>query len=411
MIRESNGYRLYKLIGKKSVNRAMRLLNGYYKYKKVKYNKVLFMTHKGKSLYSGNMKFIAQEILKQNLHCQICWYIKSTTAKRLKDTKKNNYGFPKQIKVVTSKAGLLKSAYTANVIVTDNHFPKVLLKFFKKKPNQLVINTWHGSLGIKKIGMEGHGFNKTTKKKFSKLLNLIDAMISNCEWESNVYRGSIGFSGEIQKLGHPRNDIFFLSKDENARIKRKIYENLQIPADSYLILIAPTYRCRGTDEEYKKTLDYDFDNIKNAFKKRFNKTPIIALRLHPELKKQRVADCFKEGIIDATSYPDIQELLVASDAMITDYSSCIFDFLFTRKPGFIFAPDRKYYEMARGLYFPLEESPFPVAEDNETLCKNIVNFDNDFYQKRVEEFLKSRNVVDDGHASERLVELIKEHLK
>ena len=67
--------------------------------------------------------------------------------------------------------------------------------------------------------------------------------------------------------------------------------------------------------------------------------------------------------------------------------------------------------MARGLYFPLEESPFPVAEDNETLCKNIVNFDNNLYQKRVEEFLKSRNVVDDGHASERLVELIKEHLK
>lgn len=380
-------------------------------FRKNKKNVILFLHQKGKKTYGGNMKFVADEIIRQKLPCQIYFYVKHSVIRELKVEKKNNYGFPKQIKIVKHKSRLLKMACKSDVIVTDNHLPKILLKLFEKKPNQLVINTWHGSLGIKKIGMEGHGFNEHTKQKFLKLLNCLDVMISNCEWESNVYRNSIGWVGEIKTLGHPRNDIFFLSPDENAKIKQKVYENLHIPADSYLILIAPTYRCHGTDEEYKKTLNYDFDNIKNAFKKRFDKTPIIALRLHPELKKQRVADCFKEGIIDATSYPDIQELLVASDAMITDYSSCIFDFLFTRKPGFIFAPDRKHYEMARGLYFPLEESPFPVAEDNETLCKNIVNFDNNLYQKRVEEFLKSRNVVDDGHASERVVELIKEHLK
>ena len=357
------------------------------------------------------MKFIADEIIRQKLPCQIYFYVRYDVVKKLKLNKQNNYNFPKQIKIVQNKLRLLKMAYKSDVIVTDNHLPKILLKLFKKKSNQFVLNTWHGSLGIKKIGMEGHGFNKQTKQKFLKLLNCLDVMISNCDWESNVYRNAIGWTGEIKKLGHPRNDIFFLSPDKNAEIKQTVYKNLNIPENNYLVLITPTYRFHASTEEYRQTLSYDFDMLEQCFEKRFGKTCTIALRLHPELKKQRVADCFKEGIIDATSYPDIQELLVASDAVITDYSSCIFDFLFTRKPGFIFAHDRKHYEMTRGLYFPLEESPFPVAEDNETLCKNIVNFDNNLYQKRVEEFIKTRNVVDDGHASERVVELIKEHLK
>ena len=374
-------------------------------------NIILMFHHKGKGTYGGNMKFVAEEIINQNLNCKIYWYVKHRVLKKLKLKKKNNYGFPAQIKVITGRLSLLKIAFQADVIATDNHLPNVLLKLFKKKPKQFIVNTWHGSLGIKKNSIEGHRFNQKTKEKFLKLLSCFDIMISNCDWENNVYRNDIGFTKKIIKLGHPRNDIFFLSKNENIKIKQKVYKNLNIPENNYLVLITPTYRFHASTDEYKQTLSYDFDNIKKTIKKRFGKPCTIALRLHPELKKERVSDCFKEGIIDATSYPDIQELLVAADAVITDYSSCIFDFLFTRKPGFIFAPDRKHYETTRGLYFPLEESPFPVAEDNETLCKNIINFDNDLYQKRVEEFLKSRNVVDDGHASERVVELIKEHLK
>ena len=374
-------------------------------------NIVLFIAHKGKMLYGGNMKFVADEIIRQKLHCKVYWYVKSSVVKRLEKERCDNYDFPEQIKVITGCFSLLKIAFQADVIATDNHLPNVLLKLFKKKKKQFILNTWHGSLGIKKIALKDIDLIKKTKEKYSKLLSCLDVMISNCDWENNVYRNDIGFTKKIIKLGHPRNDIFFLSKDENQKIKQKVHKDLGIPEDNCLILIAPTYRFEASTDEYKQTLSYDFDNIKRSVEKRFGMSCTIALRLHPELKKERVSDCFKQGIVDATSYPDIQELLVAADAMITDYSSAIFDFLFTRKPGFIFAPDRKHYEMTRGLYFPLEESPFPVAEDNETLCKNIVNFDNNLYQKRVEEFLKSRNVVDDGHASERVVELIKEHLK
>ena len=379
--------------------------------KKNKQNTILFIAHKGKNSYGGNMKFVADEIIRQNLPCQIYFYVKHNVIRKLKLKKKDNYGFPKEIKIIYYKHSLKRIAKKSKIILTDNFFiTNRLLKGFKKT-NQFIINTWHGSLGIKKIDLftlhlNDEVYYNNSRKEF----NAIDVMVSNCEWESEIYKNDLQFNNTIKMLGHPRNDIFFLSPDKNAEIKQKIHENLHIPDDNYLVLIAPTYRFQASTEKYKQTLSYDFDALKQCFEKRFGKPCTIALRLHPELKKERVSECFKEGIIDATSYPDIQELLVAADAMITDYSSCIFDFLFTRKPGFIFAPDRKHYEMTRGLYFPLEESPFPVAEDNETLCKNIINFDNDFYQKRVEEFLKSRNVVDDGHASERVVALIKQHL-
>ena len=149
-------------------------------------NIVFFIAHKGKNLYGGNMKFIAEEIIRQKLPCNIYWYLKSSVAKRLKKERLNNYGFPAQIKVITGCLSLLKIAFQTDVIATDNHLPNVLLKLFKKKKKQFVLNTWHGSLGIKKIGIEAHGFNRRTKQKFLKLLNCLDVMISNCEWESNV---------------------------------------------------------------------------------------------------------------------------------------------------------------------------------------------------------------------------------
>ena len=115
-----------------------------------------------------------------------------------------------------------------------------------------------------------------------------------------------------------------------------------------------------------------------------------------------------DSIIDVTMYQDIQELLASADIAITDYSSCIFDFMLTKKPGFIYATDIEEYNTERGFYYPLEETPFPIARNNEELIQNILNFDNEKYQQKVEKFLKDKGCIEDGHASERVVELIKE---
>ena len=132
------------------------------------------------------------------------------------------------------------------------------------------------------------------------------------------------------------------------------------------------------------------------------------MRLHPRLVNL-MQDCVenKDYVIDATNYSDIQELMVSADAIVTDYSSCIYDFMLSRKPGFIYATDVEKYNNGRGLYYPLTSTPFPVASNNDEMVKNIEQFDYDTYKVGVEEFLKEKGCIDDGHASERVVELIK----
>ena len=97
----------------------------------------------------------------------------------------------------------------------------------------------------------------------------------------------------------------------------------------------------------------------------------------------------KKQIVKADAYPDIQELLAAAQVVITDYSSCIFDFLLTVRPGFLFVPDLEHYDQERGFYYKLEETPFQEK-----------------YSMQVEDFLKKKGSVEDGEASVRVCNLI-----
>ena len=80
--------------------------------------------------------------------------------------------------------------------------------------------------------------------------------------------------------------------------------------------------------------------------------------------------------------------------------------MLTRRPGFIFATDIEMYNNERGFYYPLETTPFPIATTNEELASNILNFDEKKYKSDVEEFLKEKGCIEDGHSSERVVDLI-----
>jgi CDP-glycerol glycerophosphotransferase len=147
--------------------------------------------------------------------------------------------------------------------------------------------------------------------------------------------------------------------------------------------------------------------VLKALENKFGGEWVCISRLHPRAKKfDDLIPKENEKVIDGTFYPDIQELLVSAECAITDYSSCIFDFMLGKKVGFIFATDIEKFNTDRGFYYPLESTPFPVSSDNETLIKNIENFDNEKYLLNVDEFLKSKGCMEDGHAAERTVDLI-----
>ena len=111
-------------------------------------------------------------------------------------------------------------------------------------------------------------------------------------------------------------------------------------------------------------------------------------------------------IVDATMYPDMQELLCAADMLITDYSSCMFDFALSGKPCLQFAVDIEAYRADRGFYFPLDSLPFPLADSNEALRKQITGFDERAYRDAWQRFAEEQGLCEDGKAALRCAQWI-----
>jgi len=104
----------------------------------------------------------------------------------------------------------------------------------------------------------------------------------------------------------------------------------------------------------------------------------------------------------------MQKLIAVADFGITDYSSWAYDYVLTRGPMVLYAPDVEQYENGRGLYYPLEETPFPIVHSNKELSEAILNFDDAVYQSAVDKFLEARGCYEDGTAAKKIVENIKE---
>ena len=137
------------------------------------------------------------------------------------------------------------------------------------------------------------------------------------------------------------------------------------------------------------------------------------VRLHNRLRRANlgVGNALPDYVSDATSYDDMQDLLLCTDAGVTDYSSWIFDFVLTGRPGFIIQLDAEDFANARGFYYPIETTPFPIAADSREFAENIRKFDEEAYAKDVKRFLKERGCMEDGHAGERIVKHINSLMK
>ena len=366
---------------------------------KIQKNKIVFNNFQG-SLYGCNPKYIAEEIIRRKLPYDIYWLCKNINGVDKKT-------FPECIKLTPFKKreGLLDLA-TAKLVIGNVRYNLMIQEGWIKKESQVYIQTWHGSLGIKKIdaAVTNQDYAQRNWCNVAQIdSEYTDYLISNSDFEDRVFEEGFWYHGPILKVGHPRNDIFFKPEEEKQKIKDKVFKTLQIDKNKKVLLYVPSFR----DDKRLSCYGLDTSAVANALKEKFGGDWVIAIRMHPHLKKySSKLFSFNDKVVDATYYPDIQELLLASDIAITDYSSCIFDFMLSRKPGFIFATDIEQFNTDRGFYYPLESTPFSIATNNYELIKNIENFDYEKYKQKVEEFLKDKGCMEDGHASERVVDLI-----
>ncbi len=357
-------------------------------------NKIIFRNHLGS--YGCNVKYICEEIIRQKLPYDLVWVVDKHILKFQKD-------YPKNVRLVmTGTSDATREYATARIWIESERRYEFVREGLFKREGQTYIQTFHGSLGIKKTGPDRKDVLKGNLIVPKIDAAQIDYLVSNSTFTTEYLKRIFWNNGKILEVGHPRNDIFF---QDSASVKRKVFGFYGIPENKKIILYAPTLR----EDRDLTCYGLDFKRLVDAASKRFGGEYVVMLRLHPMIidLKDKYQNDF-DGIIDATDYSDMQELLVSTDIIVTDYSSCIYDFMLTRRPGFIFATDLKKYNNGRGLLFSLTSTPFPVATNNDELVDKIEAFDNGRYLEEVEAFLKGKGCVDDGHASGKVVELIKQ---
>lgn len=363
-----------------------------------KSNQIMFRTYQNK--YTCNPKYLCEEIIKENLDCKIIWVY----AKNSGDIGQ----FPPEAELVKFGTFDYYRALAQSKYWIDNAH-NFTWEAFPKKDGQILINLWHGSLGLKRINPEADSNRR--RQKAGKLAEIeTDYCVTNSDFEDDVFRSSYWHKTPFLKYGHTRNDIMFKKAEELADIRKKVFEYFEIDENKKILLYAPTFRDNPDETD---CFDIDFNALKNALEKRFGCQWVILSRLHIHTqkafkKKQRT---IPEHVISADSYNDMQELIAVTDIGITDYSSWVCDFVLSRRPAFLFTKDIDTYVDERGFYYSLEKTPFPIAKSNDELIQNVLGFDDITYKEKTERYLKSLGCIEDGNAAKRLVEFLRNDIK
>ncbi len=287
---------------------------------------------------------------------------------------------------------------TAKTVVLNDLSGCSYLPFGKK---QTVIQTWHGCGLYKKVGHDVPGETAGYHRRLHRMAKHIDLFTSgSTTFTETVIRGAFGYKGDVLETGLARNDML-QNEATRAVANRKVRAFYGLDEKTPLILFAPTFRDDGETE----TMWFENEAVKAALKARFPGY-ILLIRTH-YMAKQASA----ENALDVTAYPDMQELLCAADMLVSDYSSCIWDFSLTEKPCFLYAPDLSDYQCERDFYLDIHKWPFPLAETTEELAQNLLQFDLVAYKQAVSEHLSELGCRETGRAAETLCEFIVSHTR
>lgn len=358
----------------------------------IKKNKIVFSNFSGKRC-GDNPRTISDELQRRHPSLDIVWLVHP----------KYNPEVPPKTRKVPFGMGSFKMIYelaTAKIWV-DSH---TKFAFTRKRKNQFYMETWHGGLGFKKV--EGDAADVLDKEYLDRVKNnsnLADVFISDSNWTTSLIRRAFWFKGEVLEIGLPRNDSLF---NVSPHIQQQVRKHFHLDNQTKIALYAPTFRAQGQTKCY----DIDAKAVIEKLEQKTSKKWVLLIRLHPMAMKLNVEFPYSDKIINATSYPDMQALLASSDILITDYSSALFDFALTRKPGFLFALDIEEYKQDRGFYFQFNELPFSLATSNQELLNNIEFHSHEEYLRQWDLFSQKVGLITTGKATEAAIQKIESWL-
>ncbi|WP_432137428.1 MULTISPECIES: bifunctional glycosyltransferase/CDP-glycerol:glycerophosphate glycerophosphotransferase [unclassified Streptomyces] len=382
---------------RKELNSGARKLETYERMSRllpVRKGTVVFESHLGKQ-YSDSPRAVYEELRRRNLPVRAIW---SYAGER-------PTGFPKDAELVRRWSwGYLRALAQAEFWVDNQGFPLKL----RKRPETTYIQTWHGS-ALKRMGFDapqGRIMTEPERREYQKAIDRFDHFVVRGEHDERTLARAFRIPEEkLLRTGYPRNDALVQARESGSlpAATEELAERLGLRRDLPVVLYAPTFRAQANGAVRKFEFPFDVEEFADRFGDRFT----LLIRTH-YLNSVSLPPSVAGRVVNVSAEPDITPLLLLSDALITDYSSVMFDYSLLQRPMLFYTYDwDDYVGSSRGTYFDLsEQAPGPVVRTTEDLFEALSDLGAlaSGYEGRLKEFMTQYGEYDRGDAAARIVD-------
>ncbi len=353
---------------------------------------VFFEAWKGRQ-YSDNPRAIFEELVRRGDGRRQVWAVE-------------HHGVEVPDGVETVVVGSREYFHTlgrARWVVSNDSMPK----HYVKRPGTVYGQTWHGT-PLKRIGFDIENLqmaNKNYLTQFAKEVATWDALVSPNAYSTQIFRRAFRFDGRVLETGYPRNDVFHRPQERAARTAQAA-ARLGIEPGKRVILYAPTWR----DNQYDRSGRYQFAMKLDLERmhREFADDAVLLIRGHQLVADSVDTSMFGDFARNVSHYPDISDLYLVADVLVTDYSSVMFDFVNTGRPMLFFTHDLEAYrDDLRGFYIDFEaEAPGPLLTHTNDVIDALGDLDRVVAEHagRYEAFRQKFASLEDGHAAARFVD-------
>lgn len=300
---------------------------------------------------------------------------------------------PQAVTHAPGGAGYLRALGAAGWVVSNVSMPA----YWRKPRGTIYVQTWHGTplkriaFDIERPGFPGH---RRHLERFGRDVQRWDYLVSPNAFSTEVFRRAFRYEGEVLETGYPRNDV--LSSDAAEPTRVAVRAALGVPEGAPAVLYAPTWR---DDRTFDAALDFAALPPEH----------VVLVRAHT-LVAGTVDLPASARVLDVSGHPDIRELYLAADVLVTDYSSAMFDFAVTGKPMLFYTYDlAEYRDRTRGFYFDFErEAPGPLLSTTAEVAGALEALDA-VAREHAGAYAAFRErfcALEDGRASDRVIEAV-----
>lgn len=369
------------------------LISRFFIFFPIKENRILFIAYGGNQ-FSCNPKYLYKYISENHTKYECIWAFSSPEL--LADFKEKE---KPAVKILSLRFFYL--ICTSKFVIDNSHF----MSGYPARTGQVYIQTWHGGGAYKKVGYNGFAKDKYKLIKKAKKINYY---IASCKKFIEVQSASNFIEpNKFIKTGMPRNSLIL---NADSQIIDKVYGYLKIKRDFKLILYAPTYRGQIEDSLLGKSTDFlkeiDYDKLVASLQNKFEGQWKVLIRTHYYIPSNSISD-HTNNVIDVKDYGDMQELLLAADVLITDYSSSMWDFSLTKKPAFLYCPDiDRYISNDRNFYTSPSEWPYEIAKSNDELAALIQAYDSERSERKIKGHLDQLGSYENINSSKLICDIV-----